>query len=299
MTAHPALQPGNVAVITGAGAGGIGFQVALHLARLDLHTVLLDNNQHALDLAAQQLVDEGISETRFTTRLVDVSDPQQLVDAADAVFSQHGRVDFLHLNAGVGGKSATYGKGMLEDWDRIFKVNLGGVTAGSAAFVERMVAQDSPALVVITGSKQGITMPPGTGGAYNASKAAVKAFAEVLAHDLRAASTKVDVKLLVPGWVYTKLSTGGDARRVTADAKPAGAWSAAQCAVELFSRLASAPDEFYIVCPDNETSTELDYARFAWSAGDVLERRTALSRWDPAYKDEYERFIKERVSDGQ
>ena len=155
------------------------------------------------------------------------------------------------------------------------------------------VTQDSPALVIITGSKQGMTIPPGTGAAYNASKAAVKAFAEVLAHDLRAAATKVDVKLLVPGWVYTKLSTGGSPPDDAA--KPAGAWSAAQCAAELFSRLASAPREFYIVCPDNETSTELDYARIAWSAGDVLERRTALSRWDPAYKDEYERFIRERV----
>ena len=142
ITTHPALKPGNVAVITGAGAGGIGFAVALHLARdLDLHTVLLDNNQHALDLAAQHLADEGVPEARFTTRRVDVSDPQQLLDAADAVFDQLGRVDFLHLNAGVGGKSRTYGEGMLEDWDRIFKVNLGGVTAGSAAFVERMVAQ--------------------------------------------------------------------------------------------------------------------------------------------------------------
>ncbi|GAA5923954.1 hypothetical protein JCM3775_005557 [Rhodotorula graminis] len=294
---HPALARGNVAVITGAGAGGIGFHVALHcLARLDLHTVLLDNNQHALDLAHDLLVAEHIPETRFTTRLVDVSDPNQLVDAADAVFAQHGRVDFLHLNAGLAGKSKTYGSDMLKDWDRIFNVNLGGVTAGSAAFVERMVAQDSPALVVITGSKQGMTNPPGSGAAYNASKAAVKAFAEVLAHDLRAASTKIDVKLLVPGWVYTKLSTGGDPVAVDDAAhKPPGAWSAAQCAAELFSRLESAPNEFYIVCPDNETSTVLDYARFEWTAGDVLERRTALSRWDPAYKDEFERFVEQRV----
>lgn len=152
MAPHAALQPGNVAVITGAGAGGIGLAVALHcLARLDLnHTVLLDNNQRALDLAADQLVAEGIPPTRFTTRLVDVSDPQQLADAADAVFAQHGRVDFLHLNAGVGGKSRTYGEGMLKDWDRIFKVNLGGVTAGSAAFVERMVAQVRPSRLALS-----------------------------------------------------------------------------------------------------------------------------------------------------
>lgn len=316
MSTHPALKPGNVAVITGAGAGGIGHAVASLVAtRFGLHPVLLDINRDALDLAAKQLIAQGLAEDKFDTRVVDVANPEDVRDAADWVFERHGRVDFLHLNAGVGGKSKTYGEGMLDDWQRIMSVNLGGVTAGSAAFVERMVAQvrslfrsrasvrpfaavadyrddrpqDSPALVVITGSKQGMTSPPGSGAAYNASKAAVKTFAESLAHDLL--STPVDVKLLIPGWVYTKLSTRG--APVDNAAKPAGAWSADQCAEELFSRIGG--DEFYILCPDNETSSALDYARLAWSADDVLKKRPALSRWNPAYKDEYERFIEDKV----
>jgi short-subunit dehydrogenase len=55
---------------------------------------------------------------------------------------------------------------------------------------------------VITGSKQGITNPPGN-AAYNASKAAVRTLAEHLSHDLK--DTKTSVHLLVPGWTFTGL----------------------------------------------------------------------------------------------
>ncbi len=54
--------------------------------------------------------------------------------------------------------------------------------------------------IVITGSKQGITNPPGN-PAYNASKAAVKTLAEHLSWDLR--ETTTSVHLLVPGWTFT------------------------------------------------------------------------------------------------
>jgi short-subunit dehydrogenase len=60
----------------------------------------------------------------------------------------------------------------------------------------------APSAIVITGSKQGITNPPGN-AAYNASKAAVKSLAEHLSYDLR--DTPVSVHLLVPGWTFTGL----------------------------------------------------------------------------------------------
>jgi len=68
--------------------------------------------------------------------------------------------------------------------------------------VVRDAAKTKPTAVVITGSKQGITNPPGN-PAYNASKAAVKTLAEHLSFDLRAERTTVH--LLVPGWTYTGL----------------------------------------------------------------------------------------------
>jgi short-subunit dehydrogenase len=61
---------------------------------------------------------------------------------------------------------------------------------------------DAPSAIVITGSKQGITNPPGN-AAYNASKSAVKTVAEHLSYDLR--DTKISVHLVVPGWTFTGL----------------------------------------------------------------------------------------------
>eukprot|EP00957_Ditylum_brightwellii_P021328 1608725-Ditylum_brightwellii.AAC.1 len=72
-------------------------------------------------------------------------------------------------------------------------------------------ASQTCALVVNTGSKQGITMPPGN-LSYNVSKAALKAYTEGLEHELsterRDESTKVKIRaaLLIPGWTNTSIA---------------------------------------------------------------------------------------------
>lgn len=189
-------KAGDTAVITGAGYGGIGYDVALLLAsRFKVHVVLADINPDALEQARKALVTAGIAENDFETRVTDVSDPDDMLQLAQSVYESRGRVDFLHLNAGVGAKVKAYGKEIVDEWQKTFAVNLFGIVNGTQAFVDRMIAQvspsgprghatghveytltpllrqDSPAAVVITGSKQGITNPPGTSAAYNASKA--------------------------------------------------------------------------------------------------------------------------------
>ena len=44
--------------------------------------------------------------------------------------------------------------------------------------------------------------------------------------------------------------------------------------------------DFYIICPDDEVSEDMDKRRIAWGAGDMIENRPPLSRWHPAYKEE-------------
>jgi NAD(P)-dependent dehydrogenase (short-subunit alcohol dehydrogenase family) len=105
------------------------------------------------------------------------------------------------LNAGIGGRG-TWGD---EDYfDKILATNLGGVVNGLNAYVPSFKERDGkgPSAIVITGSKQGITNPPGN-AAYNASKAAVKTLAEHLSYDLK--DTSIGVHLLVPGWTFTGL----------------------------------------------------------------------------------------------
>lgn len=124
-----------------------------------------------------------------------------------------GPVDFLMLNAAIGSRG-TWGD--AEYFDSVLATNLGGVVKGLNAFVPDFLVREKEkagkagggggggkdAAIVITGSKQGITNPPGN-AAYNASKAAVKTLAEHLSFDLK--DTRVGVHLLVPGWTFTGL----------------------------------------------------------------------------------------------
>ncbi|GAA5872922.1 hypothetical protein JCM8547_003265 [Rhodosporidiobolus lusitaniae] len=284
---HPAIsKPGNVAVVTGASLGGIGFETSLLLLqRYSLYVVLGDISKEGLEETAKALVKAGVPEEQFSTRVTDVSDMKDVQELADSVFESKGRVDFLFLNAGIQLPSKSFG-GDVDAWTKTLAVNLMGVVHGQQAFVERMVAHGAPAAVVVTGSKQGITNPPGN-AAYNSSKSAVKSLTESLAHSLL--STQVTAHLLIPGWTWTKLAGGGPSPDNSQ--KPAAAWTAAQVAEELVSRL----DEFYIVCPDNDVPWQLDQARMQYGLDDILLKRPALSRWNPAYADQYNRFVEERL----
>jgi NAD(P)-dependent dehydrogenase (short-subunit alcohol dehydrogenase family) len=83
-------------------------------------------------------------------------------------------------------------------WQRVLGVNLWGVINGVHAFTQAMIDQKTPSAIVNTGSKQGITCPPGD-TAYNITKAGVKVLTEGLAHSLRnIEGCQVTAHLLVP-----------------------------------------------------------------------------------------------------
>jgi NAD(P)-dependent dehydrogenase (short-subunit alcohol dehydrogenase family) len=124
---------------------------------------------------------------------------------------------------------------------------------------------------------KGITNPPGN-AAYNVTKAAVKTYTEALQHDLRRRDgCRVSAHLLVPGWT----TTGEREHRP-------GAWMPDQVIDEMVTRLSAG--DFYIVCPDDEVSRDMDRARIAWAAGDIIENRPPLSRWHGDYDAEFAAF---------
>jgi hypothetical protein len=112
----------------------------------------------------------------------------------------------------------------------------------------------------------------------------VKTLTEQLAHALREeAGDRVTAHLLVPGWTYTGMTRG------TGGTKPDGAWLPEQV-IELMLEKVGAGD-FYVICPDNAVTTEMDNRRILWGAQDMTENRPALSRWHPAWKDRFEAFM--------
>ncbi len=64
--------------------------------------------------------------------------------------------------------------------------------------------------------------------------------------------------------------------------KPAGAWTPEETVDVLLDKMAAG--DFYILCPDNETTREMDEKRMRWSSDDVIRNRPALSRWHPDHK---------------
>jgi hypothetical protein len=71
--------------------------------------------------------------------------------------------------------------------------------------------------------------------------------------------------------------------------KPAGAWTAEETVDHMLARMAAG--DFYIICPDNDVTPEMDKKRIAWAAGDLIENRPALSRWHRDYKDAFDAFM--------
>jgi NAD(P)-dependent dehydrogenase (short-subunit alcohol dehydrogenase family) len=278
---HPALVPGRVAVITGA-ASGIGLATAERLARLGMKVCLADANVDAL--AAAGAVVAGItSPADVLTVPTDVSSRDEIERLKASVYEKFGDVGFLMSNAGIEG-----GGGLFADperWQRTLDVNLWGAIHVVQIFAPAMIAQAAPGAIVTTGSKQGITTPPG-GTAYNVSKAALKVLTEALAHELRnMPECRITAHLLIPGFTYTGLTK---ARGVTE--KPPGAWTADQ--VVDFMLESMRRGDFYILCPDNDVARATDEKGRRWAAADIIENRPALSRWHPDFKDAFERFMK-------
>ena len=270
---HPALQPGNVAVITG-GASGIGLAVAHRLDAMGLKLCLVDRDEAALKTAADALGNAMIC-------ALDVADRDQITRLAENVGKRLGPVSLLMNNAGTGGGGDALSN--PDGWTEVLGTNLLGVLHGVQAFVPAMADSGLPGLVINTGSKQGITQPPGD-TAYNVSKAGVKALTEGLAHTLRnRADCRVTAHLLVPGFTFTGMMQ----RRIKA--MPPAAWAPDQVASRLFEGLAQG--EFYILCEDNETTRAQDERRILWATQDIIANRPALSRWHPDWKDAFDSFM--------
>jgi NAD(P)-dependent dehydrogenase (short-subunit alcohol dehydrogenase family) len=283
MSGHPALAAGKTAVITGA-ADGVGLAVSRRLAAMGMNVVMADLEGARLDQAAE--LTRGEAAGSIEACATDVADRDAVLRLKSHAFDKFGRVDFLMNNAGVSGGAQAHE--YPERWDRVLAINLGGVINGVQAFTQAMIDQGGPAAIVNTGSKQGITMPPGD-TAYNVTKAAIKALTEGLQHTLRETpGCAVTAHLLIPGFTFTGLT------RARIATKPPGAWTAEQVADFMVERLGAG--DFYILCPDNDTPRALDEARMAWTAGDIIENRPPLSRWHPEYKDAFAAFVENSLS---
>jgi NAD(P)-dependent dehydrogenase (short-subunit alcohol dehydrogenase family) len=275
------LQAGNNAVITG-GASGIGLAAARRFVEQGMNVLIGDVNPEALTHAAEMLNEAGPGAAH--TFVCDVAEFAQVEALRDEAWRRFDAVHCLMNNAGAGLRTPSPWED-LNGWKKQLDINLWGIVHGCHAFIPAMLEGGNPGAVINTGSKQGITNPPGN-YAYNLSKAGVRNYTESLAHALRSADNcRLTAHLLVPGFTYSAMIS-----RFIPE-KPSGAWTSEQTVDYMLESLSRG--DFYILCPDNDTPRSLDEKRIQWYTDDLLENRSALSRWDPDYAEAYQNFLDE------
>ncbi len=275
----PWLGAGKTAVVTG-GANGIGLVAVEHFLSAGMNVVIADRDEQALNAAKEAL---SARDGQLVALPCDVASYAEVEQLRAQVGEQFGTVHCLMNNAGAAlGRPEPWED--LATWKRQIDVNLWGVVHGCQAFAPLMQDATESAAIINTGSKQGITNPPG-GYAYNLSKAGVLAYTQSLAHALRQRpDNQISVHLLVPGFTYSNMI----ARFIPE--QPPGAWTPGQVVDYMLASVERG--DFYILCPDNDTPRALDNARIQWNADDIVKNRPALSRWHPDYSAEYEAFVR-------
>ena len=270
------LKAGNNVVITG-GANGIGLAAATRYLELGLNVLIADVNEDAMNAALDSLPRDG---GELAGALCDVADFEQVEKLKDTAYATFGDVHCVMNNAGAGFPPCAPWEN-LETWKKQVDINLWGIVHGCQTFIPAMLARGVTGAIINTGSKQGITNPPG-GYAYNLSKAGMLAYTQSVAHALRQENAGLSAHLLVPGFTYSNMIA-----RFMPE-KPAGAWTTDQVIDFMLASLAQG--DFYILCPDNDTPRELDEKRIQWNADDLIKNRPALSRWHPDFESEYNAF---------
>jgi butyryl-CoA dehydrogenase len=196
-----------VAAITGAGSG-IGRALAEELARRGCHLALSDLDTAGLAETADLVAAVGgvdgapAAAVKVTTQRLDVADRQAVCAWADQVVADHGQVNLIFNNAGVG-LGATIESMSFEDLDWLLGINLGGVINGTKAFLPHLVASGEGHVVNLSSVFGLISIP--TQSAYNAAKFAVRGFTDALRIELEIERRPVSCTTVHPGGIRTNI----------------------------------------------------------------------------------------------
>jgi short-subunit dehydrogenase len=192
--------PGSAAAVTGA-AGGIGRALALELAARGCDLALADRDEAGLASVAAEIGRDG--KRKVSTHRLDVGEPGQIQDFAQAAIAAHPQLNIVINNAGVAliGQFNEIDQAQM-DW--LFNINFWGTVHATRAFLPHLASRPAAHIVNLS-SIFGIIAPPGQ-TAYCAAKFAVRGFSESLRHELALANSPVRLSVVHPGGVSTNIA---------------------------------------------------------------------------------------------
>jgi len=194
---------GKVAVITGAGSG-IGRALAVSLAQQGCNLALADINTESLE-QTQVILDSDLFDgsVQVTLHTVDVSQWSDVQALAESVKEQHGRVNLLINNAGVG-LGSLFKDASLDDMRWVMDINYWGVVYGCKAFLPLIKKTGGSTIVNVSSVFGLVTVPMST--AYCSSKFAVRGFSDALRHEVGYMGSDIKVACAFPSGIKTAIA---------------------------------------------------------------------------------------------
>ncbi len=190
---------GRVAAITGAGSG-IGRALAKELAARGTALALSDIDEDGLAETVAQCERAGV---KVTSQRLDVADRAAMFEWADAVATDHGKVNLIFNNAGVA-LAGTVADQPIEDFEWLMGINFWGVVHGTQAFLPYLKASGEGHVINVSSVFGLVSIP--SQSAYNAAKFAVRGYTDALRMELEIEGVNVSSTTVHPGGIKTNIA---------------------------------------------------------------------------------------------
>lgn len=205
---------GKVALVTG-GNGGIGLGMAKSLAAAGADTIIWGTNEEKNSAACEVISKEG---GKSKACRVDVSDEGAVAEEMARIVTDHGRIDAVFANAGIGMAPTPFLDQTPEDWARVFTVNLYGVIStlreGARHMVARAKEGDPGGSLAAVASLAGVDAAPFM-EPYGTAKAGIISVVKDIAVEF--ARHGVRANTIIPGWITTDMTARSQSNPAIAD----------------------------------------------------------------------------------
>jgi NADP-dependent 3-hydroxy acid dehydrogenase YdfG len=168
------MLKGQVAIVTGA-SRGIGKGIAIKLAEQGMKLSVIGSSED-IHKSADDIKRKGFADVLPIQ--ADISNESQVKEVVERTLQEYKQIDLLVNNAGVGFFKQV-DETTLEEWKKVFEVNVQGVFLGSKSVLPYMKEQKSGTIITISSDVARYTIP--NGSAYTATKYAVQGFSGSLA----------------------------------------------------------------------------------------------------------------------